>query len=39
MSGRYKAYGEYKESGVEWLGEMPRSLDNSKLLFSNCDAD
>jgi len=23
MSGRYKAYGEYKESGVEWLGEIP----------------
>jgi len=23
MSGRYKAYGEYKASGVEWLGEIP----------------
>lgn len=23
MSGRYKAYGEYKDSGVEWLGEIP----------------
>ncbi len=23
MNGRYKAYGEYKDSGVEWLGEVP----------------
>lgn len=23
MNGRYKAYGEYKESGVAWLGEVP----------------
>ncbi len=23
MSGLYKAYGEYKDSGVEWLGEIP----------------
>jgi type I restriction enzyme S subunit len=23
MSGRYKAYEEYKDSGVEWLGEVP----------------
>lgn len=24
QSGRYKAYPEYKDSGVEWLGEIPR---------------
>lgn len=23
MSGKYKAYPEYKDSGVEWLGEVP----------------
>ncbi|HAS6303071.1 TPA: restriction endonuclease subunit S [Vibrio vulnificus] len=23
MTGRYKAYPEYKESGVDWLGEVP----------------
>ena len=23
MNGLYKAYGEYKDSGVEWLGEIP----------------
>ena len=23
MTGRYKAYPEYKDSGVEWLGEIP----------------
>jgi hypothetical protein len=21
---RYKAYSEYRDSGVEWLGEIPR---------------
>ncbi|ELA9389336.1 hypothetical protein QTV37_001787 [Vibrio parahaemolyticus] len=24
MTGRYKAYPEYKESGVEWLGKVPQ---------------
>lgn len=24
QSGRYKAYPEYKDSGVEWLGEIPK---------------
>jgi len=23
MTGRYRAYPEYKDSGVEWLGEVP----------------
>lgn len=27
MSGGYRAYGEYKESGVEWLGEIPEHWD------------
>ena len=37
MSGRYKAYGEYKESGVEWLGEIPRewSALMGKRIFSS----
>ncbi|MCW8336396.1 restriction endonuclease subunit S, partial [Vibrio paucivorans] len=25
MTGRYKAYPEYKESGVEWLGKVPQN--------------
>lgn len=25
MTGRYKAYPEYKESGVEWLGKVPQT--------------
>ncbi|MCL9642521.1 restriction endonuclease subunit S [Rahnella victoriana] len=37
MSGRYKAYGEYKESGVEWVGSMPSHW-TIEPLFSNCDA-
>ncbi len=37
MNGRYKAYGEYKESGVEWLGEIPRewSALMGKRIFSS----
>lgn len=31
MSGRYKAYGEYKDSGVEWLGEVPQTWEMWKL--------
>ena len=27
MTGRYKAYPEYKESGIEWLKEMPAHWD------------
>ncbi|CAM3695603.1 restriction endonuclease subunit S [Rahnella victoriana] len=36
MSGRYKAYGEYKESGVEWLGEIPEGwrVNKMRYLFS-----
>lgn len=37
MSGRYKAYGEYKDSGVEWVGSMPSHW-TIEPLFSNCDA-
>ncbi|HCJ4873293.1 restriction endonuclease subunit S [Vibrio parahaemolyticus] len=25
MAGRYKAYPEYKDSGIDWLGEIPES--------------
>ena len=28
---KYKAYPEYKESGVEWLGEIPQSWDVTRL--------
>lgn len=31
MSGRYKAYGEYKESGVEWLGQIPEGWDVTNI--------
>ncbi|CAH1604833.1 restriction endonuclease subunit S [Vibrio jasicida] len=36
MTGRYKAYAEYKESNYEWLGEVPSHWDvaYSKWLFS-----
>ncbi|HHY0514653.1 TPA: restriction endonuclease subunit S [Vibrio parahaemolyticus] len=36
MTGRYKAYAEYKESNYEWLREVPRHWDvaYSKWLFS-----
>ena len=27
MAGKYQAYPEYKDSGTEWLGEMPSELD------------
>lgn len=33
MSGRYKAYGEYKESGVEWLGEIPECWHINKMRY------
>lgn len=35
MTGRYKAYSEYKDSNLEWLGEVPEhwSVDYSKWLF------
>lgn len=37
MNGRYKAYGEYKESGVEWLGEVPEAWSAlmGKRIFSS----
>lgn len=31
MAGRYKAYPEYKDSGVEWLGEIPAHWNVSRL--------
>jgi len=31
MSGRYKAYGEYKESGVEWCNKLPLKWKGSNL--------
>lgn len=33
MSGRYKAYGEYKDSGVEWLGEIPEYWHINKMRY------
>lgn len=37
MSGRYNAYPEYRESGVEWLGLVPTSWEilDGKRLFKN----
>lgn len=31
LSGKYVAYSEYKDSGVEWLGEIPNSWDVIKI--------
>ncbi|QIR06833.1 restriction endonuclease subunit S [Salinivibrio costicola] len=31
MSGKYQAYPEYKDSGVEWVGNLPVAWDLSKL--------
>lgn len=31
--GRYKAYPEYKDSGVKWLGEVPAHLDQKRVRF------
>lgn len=33
MAGRYKPYPDYKDSGVEWLGEIPRDWTVSKVKF------
>ena len=33
MSSKYKAYAEYKDSGVEWLGEIPTHWDTNKLRY------
>lgn len=33
MSGKYKAYPEYKDSGVEWLGKVPEHWVTSRLKF------
>ncbi|WP_423708734.1 restriction endonuclease subunit S [Undibacterium sp. WLX3042] len=31
---RYKAYPEYKDSGVEWLGDIPSDWDSVRLKFA-----
>ncbi|HHY0620620.1 TPA: restriction endonuclease subunit S [Vibrio parahaemolyticus] len=31
MAGRYKAYSDYKDSGVEWVGDIPRDWSMWKL--------
>jgi len=33
MGGRYQAYPEYKDSGVEWLGDIPVHWEISKLRY------
>ncbi|WP_019672967.1 restriction endonuclease subunit S [Psychrobacter lutiphocae] len=33
QTNRYKAYPEYKDSGVEWLGDIPSGWDAQKLKF------
>ncbi len=33
MTGRYQAYSEYKDSGVEWLGNVPEHWGRSNLGF------
>ena len=33
MAGRYQAYGEYKDSGVEWLGVVPNHWEIKKLKY------
>jgi len=30
---KYKAYPEYKDSGVEWLGDIPKNWDLKKLKY------
>ena len=30
--GRYRPYPEYKDSGIEWLGEMPTSWNSGKII-------
>ncbi len=33
MTGRYQTYPEYRDSGVEWLGEVPTSWQTKKLKY------
>ena len=33
MTGKYQAYPEYKDSGVEWLGEVPSEWEVSRVKF------
>ncbi|SET34940.1 type I restriction enzyme, S subunit [Nitrosomonas marina] len=41
MDGKYRAYPEYRESGIKWLGEMPKywKLRKSKYLFNRLQRD
>ncbi|MGI9282921.1 MAG: hypothetical protein ACR2PX_25275 [Endozoicomonas sp.] len=32
-SGKYEAYPEYRDSGVEWLGEVPKNWNARQLKF------
>ncbi|MFT7388620.1 MAG: type I restriction enzyme S subunit [Candidatus Endobugula sp.] len=34
LSGKYAAYPEYKDSGVEWLGEMPSHWSMTKMAWN-----
>ncbi|MBM9521123.1 restriction endonuclease subunit S [Desulforhopalus vacuolatus] len=36
MAGRYRAYPEYKDSGVEWLGEVPCHWDVIQIKHLSC---
>ncbi len=33
MAGKYQAYPEYKDSGVEWLGDVPKHWNARQLKF------
>ena len=33
MKSRFKPYPEYKDSGVEWLGEIPEGWDMKRLKY------
>ncbi|PST99480.1 restriction endonuclease subunit S [Photobacterium iliopiscarium] len=33
LSGKYAAYPEYKDSGVEWLGEIPEHWQSTKIKY------
>lgn len=39
MSGKYSAYPEYKDSGVEWLGEIPNHWTTAPIKYLALDKD
>jgi type I restriction enzyme S subunit len=39
MAGRYRAYPEYKDSGVEWLGDVPEHWHVKKLKYISTHND